>query len=128
MFLLRVIVELYLSLAESNIEVRRVHHDKPVDYKNGGERIIDGINKWFEEFGGLNKEGYEVFENKIKNNIKIVLYNERGIFKYMDSADTWADQNQTRKIFKITTRTIFFSPRDIPDLCRPVALPERIYK
>jgi len=36
----------------------------------------------------LHREGYEVFENKIKNNIKIVLYSERGIFKYMDNADT----------------------------------------
>uniref|UniRef100_A0A915MYS1 Uncharacterized protein n=1 Tax=Meloidogyne javanica TaxID=6303 RepID=A0A915MYS1_MELJA len=58
MFLLRVIVELYLSL-ESKFELIRVLNDTPLDYKDAGERIIYGINKWFEDFGGLHREGYE---------------------------------------------------------------------
>uniref|UniRef100_A0A1I8BE54 Uncharacterized protein n=1 Tax=Meloidogyne hapla TaxID=6305 RepID=A0A1I8BE54_MELHA len=77
MFLLRVIVELYLSLSESEIEILRVYNDEQINYKIGGEKIINGINKWFNDFGEINKKGYKLFENNIKDNINIVIYNEQ---------------------------------------------------
>ncbi|KAF7634971.1 hypothetical protein Mgra_00005570 [Meloidogyne graminicola] len=76
LFLLRIIVELYLALSETELNIIRNFNGELINYRLGGEEIINKINKWFDEFGILNKESYKLYENKYNGNIKIVLYNE----------------------------------------------------